>query len=86
MCQQRHSFSSQVVGMELKESSSRFAELVSDDFVLMLSPDALVPLEKANGIILHFEVDDVTEALSHAVEKGATVLLGYTQTDWGTAV
>ena len=73
-----------VAGMTLKFQDPRFAELMTDNFVLMLSPDAMVPLAKAAGIILHFEVSNVPAALQNAVNKGAKVLLDVTTTDWGT--
>ena len=51
----------------------------------MLSLDALVPVKHAAGVILHFEVDDVGQALERARSHGATVLLEPTRTDWGGA-
>ncbi|WP_420643429.1 VOC family protein [Candidatus Leptofilum sp.] len=77
-------FFEEIAGMELRFSNERFAELVSDDFVVMLSPDAMIPTEKATGIILHFAVEDVTNSLQMAKEKGASVLLDVTKTEWGT--
>ena len=77
-------FFQNVVGMTLGVSDERFAELSSNGFVVMLSPDALVPLDNAAGIILHFEVEDVAVALENAKTQGAKVLLEPTQTDWGT--
>ena len=77
-------FFSEIVGMTLRVGDERFAELATDNIVIMLSPDAMIPLEKASGIILHFQVDDVARALQAAREKGATVLLDVMTTDWGT--
>ena len=37
--------------MTLKFNDERFAELVLDDFVLMLSPNAMIPIDKAAGHI-----------------------------------
>ncbi len=71
--------------MELKESGPRFAKLTSNNFILMLSPNAMIPMQNSQGIILHFEVEDVEQSLETAVSKGAKVLLEYTKTDWGTA-
>ena len=51
----------------------------------MLSPDALIPIQPASGIILHIQVEDVRAALEHARTQLAQVLLELVQTDWGTA-
>jgi predicted enzyme related to lactoylglutathione lyase len=73
-----------VLGLTVKYAEERFAELnAGGGFVLMLSPDAMVPTQPAAGTILHFEVDNVTQALESARERGATVLLEPTRTDWG---
>ena len=77
-------FFQEAVGMTLGVSDERFAELRSGDFVLMLSPDALVPVQSAAGIILHFEVEDVAAMLERAKAQGAAVLLEPLHTDWGT--
>ncbi|MBV7328477.1 VOC family protein [Chloroflexi bacterium TSY] len=77
-------FFREVAGMELRFDDVRFADLASGEFALMLSPDAMVPTEKARGIILHFAVDDVAQTVQTAIEKGATVLLEPVKTDWGT--
>lgn len=73
-----------VVGLTLRVDDPRFAELDGDSITLMLSPDALVPIHTAAGVILHFQVDDVAHALAHARNAGAHVLLDVTRTDWGT--
>jgi uncharacterized glyoxalase superfamily protein PhnB len=65
-------------------AEARFAEFRFDGFTLMLSPDALVDLEPARGVILHFEVDDVDSRADHARAIGATVAWGPAATDWGT--
>lgn len=72
------------VGLELVYVSERFAELRSDYVTFMLSPAALVPVRPAAGIILHFQVTDVPNALARAKKNGARVLLEPTKTDWGT--
>jgi uncharacterized glyoxalase superfamily protein PhnB len=72
------------VGLTARHVGERFAELDAGGFTLMLSPDAMVPTAPAAGVILHLRVDDVAAALAHASERGATVLLELTRTDWGT--
>jgi predicted enzyme related to lactoylglutathione lyase len=73
-----------LVGLAVRVDEQRFAELASGAVTIMLSPDALVPIEPARGVILHFEVEDVAAALAHARAQGATVLMEPTRTDWGT--
>ncbi len=73
-----------VLGLEVHYAEERFAELdAGGGFVLMLSPDAMVPMQPAAGTILHFEVDNVLQTLQQARSKGAKVLLEPTRTDWG---
>jgi uncharacterized glyoxalase superfamily protein PhnB len=50
---------------------------------IMLSPEAMVPMKPARGVILHFRVEDDSRALEKARSKGARVLMEPTQTDWG---
>jgi uncharacterized glyoxalase superfamily protein PhnB len=71
------------LGLELLECGERFAELRAGEMSIMLSPDALVPMENAAGVILHFQVEDVAQALSRARGAGATVLAEPSRTDWG---
>lgn len=73
-----------VVGMEIVERSERFASLRSGDFTLMLSPDALVPIQKAAGVILHLQVEDISAVLDRAEANGGKLLYGPSPTDWGT--
>jgi predicted enzyme related to lactoylglutathione lyase len=73
-----------VVGLPLRVSEPRFAELDAGPITLMLSPDALVPTEPGRGVILHLAVDDVQAAYAEACRRGATGLLAPTRTDWGT--
>lgn len=74
-----------VVGLTVRVDDERFAEMdAGGGMTIMLSPDALVPVQSAAGMILHFQVDDVAAALQHAQQRGATVLLPLTHTDWGT--
>ena len=73
-----------VVGLTLRVNEERFAEIDTGTVTIMLSPDAMVPTIPAAGIILHFQVDNVSLALEQARERGATVLLELTRTDWGT--
>ena len=72
-----------VVGLTLRVDEERFAELDAGPVTIMLPPDAMVPTKPAAGVILHFQVEDVAEALEHARSRGATVLLEPTRTDWG---
>jgi predicted enzyme related to lactoylglutathione lyase len=73
-----------VVGLTLRVNEERYAELDAGPVTLMLSPDAMVPMKQAAGVILHFQVEDVAQALEKARSKGAKVLLEVTRTDWGT--
>jgi len=73
-----------VLGLPVRTSDARFAEVGSGVVTIMLSPDALVPTKPSAGVILHFQVDDVVAALEEARAKGATVLMEPTRTDWGT--
>lgn len=71
-------------GLEVIVLEDRFAELRAEPLTLMLSPDAMVSMQPARGVILHFEVPDPAAAAAHAVGAGASVLHGLTTTDWGT--
>lgn len=73
-----------VLGLTLRVNEERFAELDSGAVTIMLSPDAMVPTKPAAGLILHFQVEDVAQALGRARSRGATVLMEPTRTDWGT--
>lgn len=59
-----------VVGLTLRVDDPRFAELDGGAITIMLSPDALIPIQPASGIILHIEVEDVSGALEHARAQG----------------
>jgi predicted enzyme related to lactoylglutathione lyase len=73
-----------VLDLPVNFAEERFAELdAGNGFVLMLSPDALVPTQPAAGTILHFQVEDVAQALAAVRSRGATVLLELTHTGWG---
>jgi len=76
-------FFSEVLGLPLVVNEERFAQLESGPITIMLSPDALVPVEQARGIILHFQVEDVSQALEDARQKGAVVLREMELTPWG---
>lgn len=73
-----------IVGLTLRVNEERFAELDAGSMTIMLTPDAMVPVKPAAGVILHFQVEDVGQALDAARTRGATVLLEPTRTDWGT--
>lgn len=73
-----------VLGLSPSVNEERFAQLESGSMTIMLSPDALIPVEPVRGVILHFQVPDVTQALAQAQGKGATLLWGPQVTDWYT--
>lgn len=73
-----------VVGLTLRVDDPRFAELDGEAITIMLSSDALIPVQPASGIILHIQVEDVATALAQARAHHAHVLLEPVQTDWGT--
>ena len=72
-----------VVGLIPRVSDERFAELAAGAVTIVLTPEAMVPIKPAQGVILHFQVDDIQEALQQARRHGAEVLLEPTCTDWG---
>lgn len=61
-----------------------FAELQFDDFNIMLSRSAMVPMSKAQGIILHLHVEDPAAWERLVPERGGKILQGLTTTPWGT--
>ena len=73
-----------VLGVEVAEEFDRFARLDLGAVQLMLSPDAMVPVERAEGLILHFRVEDVAATVRRVETRGAEVVLEPTRTDWGT--
>lgn len=76
-------FFGEVLQLSLRTSGERYAEVDADGTTIMLSRDALVPTQPARGLILHFEVSDVRDAVNHARERGAVVLRDVSLTDWG---
>ncbi|MGC4190734.1 MAG: VOC family protein [Thermomicrobiales bacterium] len=76
-------FLTAILGVEPVYAEERFAEFRLGAMTLMLSPDAMVPMANAAGVILHFEVADVDAALDRARDAGATVLRETAPTDWG---
>ena len=70
--------------VEPDEVGDRFAQLTLDAMTIMLSPDALVPMGEARGVILHVEVDESVDAEERARAAGAQILRPTTRTDWGT--
>lgn len=70
-------------GMDLQVSLEGFAQLGAGSLTVMLSAQALVPVEPARGVILHVHVEDVEAALERAREHGAHVLVEPQVTDWG---
>lgn len=71
-------------GWEVVVDDPHFGELRAGELRVLLSVDAMVPWGKADGVILHDEVDDVGAAVRRAVDAGAELLLGPVTTDWGT--
>ncbi|MGC4107654.1 MAG: VOC family protein [Thermomicrobiales bacterium] len=76
-------FLTAALGVDPAYAEERFAEFRLGAMTLMLSPDALVPMANAAGVILHCEVPDVGAALDRARQAGATVLRETGPTDWG---
>lgn len=73
-----------VVGLAVLQNFDRFAELAGGNTRLFLSPDALVPVANASGVILHFAEENLSAAAQRAAGFGAAVLKGPLKTDWGT--
>ena len=71
------------LGLSVAQHDERFAEVEAGALRIMLSPDAMVPVARAAGVILHFEVEDVGAAVERARGAGARVLLGPARTEWG---
>ena len=76
-------FLAAALGVDPAYAEERFAEFRLGATTVMLSPDALVPMAKARGVILHCEVPNVDRALARARAAGATVLRETAPTDWG---
>jgi predicted enzyme related to lactoylglutathione lyase len=72
-----------IVGLTVRVDGERYAEIDAGAVTIMLTPEIMVPARPAAGIILHFQVDDVKQAIEHARDQGALVLLEPFQTDWG---
>lgn len=72
-----------VVGLVVLQEFDRFAELDAGNLHLFLSPDALVPVAPAAGLILHFSEPDLAAAVHRAATFGAPVYKGPLTTDWG---
>lgn len=72
-----------VVGLTVGHAFDEFAELDDGNIVLMFSPTAMVPVQPVNGVILHFEVENVQAAVDHAKSQGASILKEPFITDWG---
>ena len=77
-------FFQEAVGVVPRYTDPNFAELDTGTVTIMLTPAALVPVAPARGVIVHFQVEDVAEALARAQAAGATVLREPALTDWGT--
>lgn len=76
-------FFTEVACLDASVAEERFAEIPAGAITIMLSPDAMVPMENARGVILHFEVDDVAAAERRARNAGADILQATMTTDWG---
>ena len=77
-------FFQEAVGVVPRYTDANFAELDTGTVTIMLSPAALIPVAPARGVIVHFQVEDVAEALARAQAAGATILRQPALTDWGT--
>lgn len=77
-------FFENVVGLIARISDENFAELESGEVTIMLSPAALIPVNPVAGIILHFQIENMSEAVDRALKYGADILMGPALTDWGT--
>ena len=77
-------FFQEAAGVVPRYTDANFAELDTGTVTIMLSPAALIPVAPARGVIVHFQVEDVAEALARAQAAGATVLREPALTDWGT--
>ena len=77
-------FFQEAVGVVPRYTDANFAELDTGTVTIMLTPAALVPVAPARGVIVHFQVEDVAEALARAQAAGATILRQPALTDWGT--
>lgn len=77
-------FFREVVGLAVLYEIDRFAEIDAGCTRIFLSPDALVPVASARGVILHFEETDLAAAHARARAFGSPILQGPLQTDWGT--
>lgn len=74
-----------ILNIEPDVLEDRFAQFTIGDHCLMLSPDALVPIETtASGIIVHIEVEDVDSEFRRMKEVSVTTLMEPSTTDWGT--
>lgn len=73
-----------VLGASVPEEFDRFARVDLGSVQLMLSPDAMVPVDNVRGLILHFPVEDVAVTVTNVESNGAEVMLKPTRTDWGT--
>lgn len=76
-------FFREVLNLQVIVEDARFAELDGNGVKILLSPDALVPMRPAAGVILHLQVEDVPAAAATARDRGATILKDIFQTDWG---
>lgn len=75
---------SRLIGIQPSVAEERFAQFDFEALILMLSPDALVPLKEAGGVILHFEIDPATDPLEAADGAGLSIAKPTFDTDWGT--
>ena len=66
-------FFQEAVGVIPRYTDANFAELDTGTVTIMLTPTALVPVAPARGVIVHFQVEDVAEALARAQTAGATI-------------
>lgn len=77
-------FLAKALDLTIEVAEPTFAQVGGCGVTLMFSPTAMVPMEAARGVILHFEVENVAEAEARAVKAGADLLRSCSLTDWGT--
>ena len=74
-----------LLDLEPDFADKNFAQFTVGEHSLMLSLEALVPMEMIrSGTIIHIEVDDVDAVEARLKEDGQNILNGPLKTDWGT--
>lgn len=75
----------QLLNLEADFADENFAQFTIGEHSLMLSHDALVPMETINsGTILHIEVEDVDAVFERLKREEQHILKEPINTNWGT--